>query len=356
MQTTVPTRFWHLLDDGRVQCDLCPRACRLREGQRGLCFVRSRQADGVVLTAYGRSSGFGVDPIEKKPLFHYRPGSAVLSFGTAGCNLACRFCQNWDISQARAEEVLAETAAPEKIAASAARLGVPSVAFTYNDPVVFHEYAVDTARACRARGIGTVAVTAGYVKPEPRAEFYALMDAANVDLKSLDDGFYRRYCGGRLAPVLETLEYIRSQTSTWLEVTTLLIPGLNDSPEEVGALAQWVAGHLGEDTPLHFSAFHPAFRMTDRPPTPAATLAEARRLARARGLRFVYTGNVDDPEGQATRCPGCGARLVGRDQYRLTAWGLDEGARCRACGTACPGVFDPAPGGAGPRRPPAPPR
>ena len=356
METTVPTRFWHALEDGRVQCDLCPRACRLRDGQRGLCFVRARQGDGVVLTTYGRSSGLCVDPIEKKPLFHYRPGSGVLSFGTAGCNLACRFCQNWDISKAVDDDVLAEEAGPEEIAASAGRLGAQSVAFTYNDPVVFHEYAVDVARACRARGLGTVAVTAGYVNPEPRAEFYALMDAVNIDLKSFDDGFYRRYCAGRLAPVLETLEYVRRHTATWLEITTLLIPGLNDSPEEISALAEWVAGHLGEDTPLHFSAFHPAFRLTDRPPTPPATLAEARRIARAQGLRHVYTGNVDDPDGQSTRCPHCGAILVGRDWYRLTAWGLDEGGRCRACGVPCPGVFDPAPGTWGPRRLPVPPR
>jgi len=356
MQTTVPTRFWHALEDGRVQCDLCPRACRLRDGQRGLCFVRARQGEGVVLTTYGRSSGFCVDPIEKKPLFHYRPGSGVLSFGTAGCNLACRFCQNWDISKAVADDVLAEDAGPEEIAASAERLGAQSVAFTYNDPVVFHEYAVDVARACRDRGIGTVAVTAGYVNPEPRAEFFALMDAANIDLKSFDDGFYRRYCAGRLAPVLETLEYVRRHTATWLEITTLLIPGLNDSPQEISALAEWVAGRLGEDTPLHFSAFHPAFRLTDRPATPPGTLTEARRIALAEGLRYVYTGNVDDPDGQSTRCPHCGAMLVERDWYRLTAWGLDEGGRCRACATPCPGVFDPAPGTWGPRRLPVRPR
>jgi pyruvate formate lyase activating enzyme len=349
MGTVTPTRYWHLLDDGRVQCDLCPRHCALREGGQGLCFVRARRGDAVVLTAYGRSSGFFVDPIEKKPLFHFLPGSAVLSLGTAGCNLACRFCQNWDISKAVEDDVLSRRASPEEIAAEAERLGCRSVAFTYNDPVVFHEYAVDTAGACRARGIATVAVTAGYVCPEPRAEFYALMDAANVDLKSFDDGFYRRYCAGRLAPVLETLEYVRHHTTTWLEITTLLIPGLNDSPAEVTALCAWVAGHLGEDTPLHFSAFHPAFRMTDRPATPPATLAKARRIALAQGLRFVYTGNVDDPDGQSTRCPHCGATLVGRDWYRLTAWGLDAEGRCHRCRTPCPGVFDPGPGTGGAR-------
>ena len=281
MERAAPTRYWHHREDGRVQCDLCPRHCALHEGQRGLCFGRARRGDAIVLTTYGRSTGFAVDPIEKKPLFHFYPASRVLSFGTAGCNLACRFCQKWDISKARTDDVLGAAASPDEVAAEAARLGCRSVAFTYNDPVAFHEYAVDTARACRERGIATVAVTAGYVDPEPRAEFYECVDAANIDLKSFDDAFYRRWCGGRLAPVLETLEYVARHTATWLEVTTLLIPGLNDSPAEVSALSAWVAGHLGPDTPLHFSAFHPAFRMTGRPPTPAATLSEARRLARA---------------------------------------------------------------------------
>jgi pyruvate formate lyase activating enzyme len=339
-----PTRFWHLREDGRVQCDVCPRHCSLHEGQRGLCFVRARHGDGIVLTTYGRSSGFCVDPIEKKPLFHFYPGSTVFSFGTAGCNLACRFCQNWDISKATEDDILAAEASPGQIAERAARLGCRSVAFTYNDPVVFHEYAVDTARACRQQGISTVAVTAGYVDPQPRVEFYAAMDAANVDLKSFDDSFYRRYCAGRLAPVLETLEYIRHHTGTWLEITTLLIPGLNDSPEEVRALSAWVAEHLGPDTPLHFSAFHPAFRLTDRAPTPPATLAAARRIATDAGLRFVYTGNVADPEGQSTRCPACGSVLVGRDWYRLTAWGLAAGGVCNRCGRLCPGVFAAEPG------------
>ncbi|MCU0280430.1 MAG: AmmeMemoRadiSam system radical SAM enzyme [Acidimicrobiia bacterium] len=340
METAAPTRYWHLREDGRVQCDLCPRHCALREGQRGRCFGRARRGDAIVLTTYGRSSGFAVDPIEKKPLFHFLPGSRVLSFGTAGCNLACRFCQNWDIARAVEDEVLGAAASPEEIAALAVSLGCPSVAFTYNDPVAFHEYAVDTARACREQGLATVAVTAGYVDPEPRAEFYGLMDAANIDLKAFDDGFYRRWCGGRLAPVLETLESVAQNPATWLEVTTLLIPGLNDSPAEVSALSNWVAGHLGPATPLHFTAFHPAFRMTDRPSTPPATLAGARRLAREAGLQFVYTGNVRDPEGQSTRCPDCGTVLVGRDGYQITAWGLASRGRCGGCGRACPGRFE----------------
>jgi pyruvate formate lyase activating enzyme len=344
VETAARTRYWHLRDDGRVECDLCPRHCALHEGQRGLCFVRARRHDAIVLTAYGRSTGLAVDPIEKKPLFHFHPGSTALSFGTAGCNLACRFCQNWDISKARHDDILGVEASPADVARQAVRLGCRSVAFTYNDPAVFFEYALDTARACRERGVATVAVTAGYMNPEPRAEFFALMDAANIDLKSFDDAFYRRFCGGRLAPVLETLEHVARHTATWLEVTTLLIPGLNDSAAEVSALSAWVAEHLGPHTPLHFSAFHPAFRMTDRPSTPAATLGEARRRARAEGLRFVYTGNMRDPKGQTTRCAGCGAVLVGRDGYRLTAWGLDAAGRCHTCGVLCPGVFTEAPG------------
>ncbi|MCZ7652357.1 MAG: AmmeMemoRadiSam system radical SAM enzyme [Thermoanaerobaculia bacterium] len=346
----VPTRYWHRLDDGRVQCDLCPRFCRLREGQRGLCFVRGALGGAVVLATYGRSSGFCVDPIEKKPLNHFYPGSAVLSFGTAGCNLACRFCQNWDISKSRDTDRLADEASPEAIAAAAAELGCRSVAFTYNDPVVFHEYALDVARACHARGILTVAVTAGAICPAPRAELFAEMDAANVDLKAFTERFYREVCGGELAPVLDTLVYLRRETDVWLEITNLLIPGLNDSPAELDAMTRWIVAELGPDVPVHFTAFHPDWKLTDRPPTPRRTLTMAREIARRNGVRHAYTGNVDDEDGGATRCAGCGALLVGRRGYSLTAWGLDRAGRCAACGAPCPGRFDPVPGSWGARR------
>jgi pyruvate formate lyase activating enzyme len=345
-----PTRYWHRLEDGRVQCDVCPRHCRLQEGQRGLCFVRARQGDAVVLTTYGRSSGYCVDPIEKKPLNHFLPGTPVLSFGTAGCNLTCRFCQNWDISKSRELDTLQDQASPEAIARAAQRLGCRSVAFTYNDPVIFLEYAIDTADACRALGIRSVAVTAGYMCPEPRRDFYRHVDAANVDLKAFSEGFYRKLCTGELAAVLDTLVYLRRETDVWLEVTTLLIPGENDSDRELEALCAWFAGQLGPDVPLHFTAFHPDFKMMDRPHTPAATLSRARAIARRHGLRYVYTGNVHDPDGQSTWCPGCGQRLIGRDWYRLTAWTLDARGRCAACGTPCPGVFEAHAGGWGPRR------
>jgi pyruvate formate lyase activating enzyme len=350
--TGVTARFWHRREDGRLVCDLCPRHCALADGMRGLCFVRERRGDRIVLTTYGRSSGFCVDPIEKKPLFHFLPGTAVLSFGTAGCNLTCRYCQNWDISRARETDVLADEAPPGDIAAAAERVGARSVAFTYNDPVVFHEYALDTAAACRERGIATVAVTAGYVCPEPRAEFYAAMDAANIDLKALDDDFYRRWCGGRLEPVLDTLRYVAAETGVWLEITTLLIPGLNDDEAAVGRLAAWIAAELGAEVPLHLTAFHPAFRMLDRSPTPPATIAAARRVARGEGLHHVYSGNVHDPDGQATRCAVCGDRLIGRSGYTLTSWHLDSTGRCSGCGTPLPGVFDARPGSWGARRMP----
>jgi len=344
------TRYWHALPDGRVQCDVCPRHCRLREGRRGLCFVRGREGDAIVLTTYGRSSGFCVDPIEKKPLNHFFPGTAVLSFGTAGCNLACEFCQNWDISTSRETDTLADSASPDELAAIAERLGCRSVAFTYNDPIIFLEYAIDTAIACRARGIKAVAVTAGYVCPEPRAELFASVDAANIDLKSFSDDFYRRICSARLAPVLETLEYVRHETGCWLEVTNLVIPGLNDSDEELDALTRWVAGHLGEDVPLHFSAFHPDYRMRDRPPTPAATLRRARAIANANGVRHAYVGNVRDPEGETTFCHVCGEPLIVRDGYAIEAWRLAPGGCCPRCGSACAGVFEEHPGTWGARR------
>ena len=517
----VDTRYWHLLDDGRVQCDVCPRACKLHDGQRGLCFVRGAERGRIKLFSYGRSSGFCVDPIEKKPLNHFLPGTSVLSFGTAGCNLACKFCfppdtlvatthgmrriaelfescgekisqhgggiglpgslhawtrggkqarvakvfahhysgellalqaaccppilltpnhkvfaalrsdledvrciaaaelttdhyllvpkeqagngiridaagtldtgatllvnvrrveetlyegpvynleiddpdhsylapfvavsncQNWDMSKSREMDTLADRASPEELADAADRLGCASVAFTYNDPVVFMEYAIDTARACRARGIRSVAVTAGYMCAEPREEFYRLMDAANVDLKAFTERFYYKICGGALAPVLETLEYLKRETRVWFEITTLLIPGENDSDDELDRLTGWIGDRLGPDVPLHFTAFHPDWKMLDKPRTPSATLTRARHIALANGLRYVYTGNVHDREGGSTYCPHCHTRLIERDWYELGEWKLTDTGACRRCGTAIPGVFAGPPGDWGARR------
>jgi pyruvate formate lyase activating enzyme len=319
--SVVPTQYWHRLEDGRVQCDVCPRRCQLQEGQRGLCFVRACQHGAVVLTTYGRSSGFCVDPIEKKPLNHFYPGTPVLSFGTAGCNLTCRFCQNWDISKSREVDTLADRAPPQRIAA-----------------------------ACHELGVRAVAVTAGYICEEPRREFYGHLDAANVDLKGFTESFYHRLCSGHLSPVLESLEYLKHETDVWLEITTLLIPGENDSEKEIDALSRWVVDHLGPDVPLHFTAFHPDYKMMDTPATPPGTLTRARDIAMGQGVRYCYTGNVHDEAGQSTYCHACGERVIGRDWYVITAWNLDEGGSCRSCGTRCSGVFEATHGTWGPRR------
>jgi pyruvate formate lyase activating enzyme len=340
-----PARWWHALPDGRIQCDLCPRDCRLHDGQRGLCFVRQREGDALVLTTYGRSSGFAIDPVEKKPLNHFFPGSTVFSFGTAGCNLACKFCQNWDISKSREMDRLMDQASPQRIAQAAAETGCKSVAFTYNDPVIFAEYAMDTADACHARGVQTVAVTAGYMHAEPRRDFYARMDAANVDLKGFTDEFYFRQTGAHLTPVLDTLQYIAHDTDCWLEITTLLIPGHNDSNAELEAMSRWLVDHLGPDVPLHFTAFHPDYKMTDVEATPLATVRRARAIALAQGLRHVYTGNVHDTQGGTTYCPGCDQPLIERDWHRLQRYELDAQGHCRHCGTAIAGRF----GGEAPR-------
>ncbi|RLU01633.1 AmmeMemoRadiSam system radical SAM enzyme [Ketobacter sp.] len=345
-----PTEYWHSLPDGRVQCDLCPRACSLREGQRGLCFVRANLSGAVVSTTYGRSSGFCVDPIEKKPLNHFYPGSSVLSFGTAGCNLSCKFCQNWDISKSRQMDTLASQAAPERIARAAVDAGCRSVAYTYNDPVIFQEYAVDVAQACRELGVLSVAVSAGYHCPEPRQRFYQHMDAANIDLKSFNEEFYWKLTGAHLAPVLDTLQYIHHETSTWLEITTLVIPDHNDSVAELESMCSWIREALGPQVPLHFSAFHPDYKMTGVPATPRATLLKARDIAIAQGLQFVYTGNVHHRQGDTTFCPGCGEAVIERDWYELTRWGLNAESGCQHCGTTIAGRFDPQPGHWGRKR------
>jgi len=345
-----PTRYWSRLEDRRVVCELCPRLCKLKDGQRGLCFVRMAHGGEIVLTTYGRSSGFCVDPIEKKPLYHFYPGTPVLSFGTAGCNLACKFCQNWDMSKSRQMDTLADAAGPEAIARVAGSLGCRSVAFTYNDPVIFLEYAVDVAQACHEAGIATVAVTAGEILAEPRREFFAHMDAANVDLKAFSEHFYQRLCGGSLQPVLDTLVYLAHETEVWVELTTLLIPGHNDSDDEIDRMTRWVVSELGQDVPMHFSAFHPDFKMLDVRPTPPSTLTRARRIALDNGVRFAYTGNVHDRDGDSTCCASCGRLLIGRDWYELTSWSMDASGRCPACGAAIPGRFEDRPGTWGARR------
>ncbi|MBF0285626.1 MAG: AmmeMemoRadiSam system radical SAM enzyme [Magnetococcales bacterium] len=350
MENVHEARYWRRLPNGRIQCDLCPRECTLDEGQRGLCFVRARRGEGMVLTTYALASGFCLDPIEKKPLNHFLPGTSVLSFGTAGCNLTCKFCQNWHMSKTRDAAALSQKATPEAIALAAERLGAPSVAMTYNDPVIYHEFAVDTARACRRRGIRAVAVTAGYLNPEPAVEFFSVMDGANVDLKGFSESFYHRLTGGHLQPVLEVLIHLKRHTTVWVELTTLLIPGENDSAVELRAMGEWIGRELGPETPLHFTAFHPDWKLQDHPPTSPESLRQARTIARECGLRYVYTGNVRDREGGSTHCHHCGHLLIDRDSWTLRGWGLTPEGRCQRCGTPCAGVFQATPGTWGARR------
>jgi len=338
-----PTKYWHRLEDGRVQCDLCPRYCKLHTGQQGLCFVRENHNNQIVSTTYGRSSGFCIDPIEKKPLNHFLPGTPVFSFGTAGCNLACKFCQNWDMSKSREMDTLADHASPEQIALAAKQSGCRSIAFTYNDPVIFFEYAVDIAKACREHEIKSVAVTAGYICEEPRKAFFQAMDAANVDLKAFTERFYWKVTGGHLQNVLDTLLYIKHETNVWLELTTLLIPGENDSTEELEKMTQWVVAELGPDVPMHFTAFHPDWKMNNIPSTPLNTLVRAREIALKNGVRHAYTGNVHDKKGESTYCHNCGEILIGRDWYELSDWNLELSPRnghCKNCGAGCAGVFE----------------
>ena len=337
------------IEDGQMHCDLCPRHCRLKDGQRGLCFVRARDGEEMVLTTFGRSSGFCVDPVEKKPLNHFLPGTPILSFGTAGCNLTCRYCQNWNISKAKQFEALADQAAPETIARAAEATGCRSVAYTYNDPIIFHEYAIETAKACRERDIKSVAVTGAYMDPEPAREFFAHMDAVNADLKAFSESFYRKLCTGHLQPVLDALVIAREE-GCWLELTTLVIPGWNDQDSEIREMAKWVVENLGPEVPMHFSAFHPDYKMKDTPATPVETLRRARRIALDAGVRYAYTGNVHDPEGDTTWCHACGHRLIGRDWYELSDWGLAPDGSCEKCGTPAAGVFDAHPGSWGRRR------
>lgn len=338
--TSFPTKYWHVLEDSHVQCDVCPRACKLKNGQRGLCFVRACEDDKIVLTTYGRSSGYCIDPVEKKPLNHFLPGTPILSFGTAGCNLACKFCQNWDISKSREMDTLMDQASPVRLAQAAVQLGCKSIAYTYNDPTVFLEYAIDVAKECHKIGIKSVAVTAGYICPEPRAELYQYMDAANVDLKGFTEEFYHKICGGHLQDVLDTLVYLKNKTKVWFEVTTLLIPGENDSPAEIDAMTRWFKDNLGIEVPLHFTAFHPDWKMMDKPSTPPATLTMAREIALANGLNYVYTGNVHDSIGGSTYCHNCKQCVVKRDWYNILSYDLTNDGKCKFCQTQIPGVYE----------------
>jgi len=348
----VDGRYWQKSEgQDAIDCNLCPRHCVLKDGDRGFCFVRQNLGGQMKLTTYGRSTGFCVDPIEKKPLNHFLPGTSVLSFGTAGCNLGCQFCQNWSISKSREIEKLSESATPEAIARAAADLGCASVAFTYNDPVIWAEYAIDTAKACHQLGIKTVAVTAGYITPEARPEFYSVMDAANVDLKAFSDLFYRKVTLSSIEPVLDTLKWLKHQSNVWFEITNLVIPDANDGSDEFERMCEWIVKELGTDVPLHFTAFHPDFRMLDKSATPKKTLLRARKIALSHGLKYVYIGNVDDTKHQSTYCPSCKKIVIERNWYELGRYNLD-GNLCKNCGGQIAGVFGSDKGNWGRRRMP----
>jgi pyruvate formate lyase activating enzyme len=337
--TNFPTKYWHKLANNRIQCDLCPQACQLNEGKRGLCFVRMRENDTIVLTTFGRSSGFCIDPVEKKPLNHFLPGSSIFSFGTAGCNLCCKFCQNWDISKAKQDSILANYASPKSIVQAAQTYKCNSIAFTYNEPTIFMEYAIEVAKICRPLGIKTVAVTNGYINPEPRKEFYSYIDAANVDLKAFTESFYHKTTSSHLQPVLDTLKYLKHETNVWLEITCLLIPGENDSANEIETSTKWVVEQLGPDVPMHFTGFHPAWKMLDTPATSLESLIQARNIALKNGIRYPYTGNLYHPEGSKTFCHNCHNCIIARDSYTITTYHLDEAGNCKFCNTKCAGVF-----------------
>jgi pyruvate formate lyase activating enzyme len=331
-------RFWRALPSGKLLCFLCPRLCEIPEGKAGFCFIRANEGGRLVNLGYGKSTGFAVDPIEKKPLNHFFPGTRVLSFGTAGCNLGCKFCQNWDISKARIDDKRSESGSPEAVVELALETGCAGIAYTYNDPVIWAEYAIDIARVAREAGLKNVFVTAGYVTPEARAEVFEFMDATNVDLKAFSEDFYRHVTLSHLEPVKETLVWLRRETSVWLEITTLLIPGKNDSDDEIRRQCDWIVRELGVDVPLHFTAFHPDFKMLDVQRTPPETLLRARAIAHSAGIRFCYVGNVHDRDGQTTFCPRCGAALIRRDWHAILDYRLDDD-RCADCGERIPGRF-----------------
>jgi len=335
-----PTKYWHKLDDGRIQCDLCPQACKMNEGQHGLCYVRMRHDNQVVLTAYGHSSGFMIDPVEKKPLNHFLPGSQALSFGTVGCNLACKFCQNWDISKSRQDERMSEFALPASIAEHAQQTHCQSVAFTYNEPIITLEYGVDTALECQKRGVKTIAVTNGYICAEPRKEFFRDLDAARIDLKAFTEEFYHTITGSHLQPVLDTLMYVKHETKVWLEIICLIIPGKNDSEAEIDAATKWIVANLGNDVPVHYTAFHPAWKMSNIPPTQRETLIRAREIALANGIRYAYIGNVEAGDAGNTFCHNCKNCIIARNGYRIADYQLTHQGNCKFCGTSCAGVFE----------------
>lgn len=326
-------------NDQELCCEICPRHCRLQESRFGLCGARQRRGNVIVPVTYGRLTGAVVDPMEKKPLYHFYPGSKILSIGSFGCNLFCTFCQNWSSSQAREIDRLNPPISPREIVRQTKDTNCIGVAFTYNEPVINAEYVIDVAKECRKAGLKTVAVSNGYISDQWRAPFFEYIDAANIDLKSFTPEFYRKYCFAELEPVKQTLTYLAKKSDCWLEVTTLLIPSLNDSEQELDALSKWIAKELGYQVPVHFSAFRPAYQLQSIPATPPTTLFQAREIALANGLKFVYTGNIDDPAGQTTTCPQCHQAIISRTRFQVDEYHVDEEFCCRYCGQSIAGLF-----------------
>jgi pyruvate formate lyase activating enzyme len=331
----VEAQFYKKLENGKALCYLCPRYCEIGNGQTGFCFVRKNEGGVLYALAYANPYAVHIDPIEKKPLSHYLPGTQILSIGTAGCNLGCKFCQNWDISKARYDHERAYAFTPPAVVEMALQRGCPSIAFTYNDPVIWAEYAIDIAKAAHQAGLKTVMVTAGYITPEALPAVYDHMDAANVDLKGFTENFYRKTCLAHLAPVLETLKTLKRRGTTWLEITNLIIPTLNDALGEIRAMCRWILDHLGPEVPLHFTGFHPDFKLMHLPPTPGHVLEEARLLALEMGMHYVYVGNVTTKEGNNTYCPGCRTLLIRRSWHAVHEINLTGGC-CPACGMKIP--------------------
>lgn len=341
MNTTIlkEAKWWHTTDRGKILCTLCPRYCEIGDGQIGFCFIRQNINGKLYSTGYGRPTGFAIDPIEKKPLNHFLPGSDILSFGTAGCNLGCKFCQNWSISKAKLDDTNALIATPEDIISLAKKYSTPSIAFTYNDPTIFGEYVIDISKLAREEKIRSVMVTAGYIDKDARKEVYKYIDAANVDLKAFTERFYHKLTFSHLDDVLNTLLWLKNETDIWFEITTLLIPGENDSDEEIKHECGWILDNLGENVPLHFTAFHPDFKMKDKDPTSPSTLKRAKKIADAIGIKYCYLGNIHDPESQTTYCSNCKAVMIKRNWHSVTMNNL-RNSRCYKCNAKLAGVFN----------------
>jgi pyruvate formate lyase activating enzyme len=328
-------RWWEAEPGGKVHCYLCPRHCHIGDGQAGFCFIRANEGGKLYSLGYAHPAALQIDPIEKKPLNHFLPGTRVFSMGTAGCNMGCFFCQNWDISKSRADQVRSSHVPPEDVVSLAIRNGCPSIAFTYNEPTIWGEYVIDICHAARERGIRTVMVSNGYITREAFHDIYDHIDAANIDLKGFTENFYGRITLTHLQPVLETLEWLKNETNVWFEITNLMIPTLNDDPAETRKLSEWILEHLGPDVPLHFTAFHPDFKLQDKPPTPPATLHRARAIALETGLHYVYEGNIHT-DAAHTSCPRCKTLLIKRSWHDVQQNHMKDG-HCPKCGLAIPG-------------------